>query len=105
MLVFEYALFDKQWTSKRPSETEFASFDPNGHEQVILHISKSSKTVVDAERTYVQDRDVNKSSRKILQHHLCTLALQDIIGRTVQWNKMSYKEIRDTIIANKTAAK
>lgn len=46
------------------------------------------------------DRVMNKVPKKIVQQHLCSLALDNIAGSSIIWTSMSYKEFRSNITMN-----
>jgi hypothetical protein len=108
-----------QWTSKTPSESAFASYAPEKYEQVSLCISLQSSTKNDTNdcndkntgiesqsqliRRYMQDRDINLQSKKVLQHHLSAMAIQDIISNNTsttiqgQWSDVPFDTIRNAL--------
>lgn len=85
-----------QFAMKTPSATDFASFDPEIFEQTTLKIPKSDSRSNLLKRTITkcQDRYLNQESRKLLKHHLASLALDEIAGAAYNWRKSSYSELK-----------
>jgi hypothetical protein len=116
---YKYTYIPKsKWSTTCPSDSEYASFAPMLHEKVSLCISSTSEsTSMDDQNNnnnnnnnnsnnkshllrYAQDRDIQKQSKKLIQHHLSALALKDIIASDIglQWNKLTFKEIRNSLV-------
>lgn len=89
--------FEHQWQTCSPSQSKYASFDPMNHELVRLTVEKGPNSKISAlfeNIVYEQDRDANAEARKILQHHLSSLALCDITGPELCWSQHTYAELK-----------
>ena len=88
-----------------PSTSEFASFDPTQYELVTLKVARGDlEGLVAADGLqYGQDRNVNSQSRRVLQQHLASSALADIVGPSIQWHEMTLNELRAALRNGKSA--
>jgi hypothetical protein len=84
-----------KWKTQMPSESYYASFDPNAHESVQLVVGKGK--VLESDLTYIQDRDVKSTSRQTVKHQLASRALQDIVGNSTRWSSLTFNEIKDIL--------
>lgn len=89
------------WTTTMPSESSYASFDPQAHEHVCLTIKKAKdremNVLKDDILVYSQDRNVNYMSRQALKQHLATFAICDIVGPKVRWSELTYQELKSAL--------
>ena len=86
------------WDSVTPSPTEFASFNPQRHECIRLHVKAGkmplSVSLGEAGRKYEQDREVFNQSKTLLKLHIASMALQDLLGPEKHWSKMAFAEMK-----------
>ena len=93
-----------QWEWIAPSQTPYASFNPEAYETVKLtikvsNISKDSDndTKEQEELVLEQDRNVNEVSRKILKQGLASLALQKLLQVKKSWTEMNMSEMKEQL--------
>ena len=87
------------WKTQKPSDTDYASFDPKGHESVELLVGRGKALQHDL--TYMQDRPVKYTSRQLMKQHLASTALRDIVG-SERWSSLSFKEIKGLLTSRST---
>lgn len=87
-----------QWNHTMPSNSDYASINPDDHESVQLVIQqgvKPTKSVLHEGLTYEQDRDVKLVSRQAVKQHLASFALCDLLGPQKRWSDMNITDIRN----------
>ena len=65
------------------------------------HASPNAPSSSPPTHVYELDRDVNKYSRKCIQHHLCSLAIHDMLGSYGVWTLMTYGELKAALSIQK----
>ncbi len=93
-----------QWEWIAPSQTPYASFNPEAYETVKLTIKMSNvskggdnDTKNQEELVLEQDRNVNEVSRKILKQGLASLALQKLLEVQKSWTEMNMNEMKEQL--------
>jgi hypothetical protein len=97
-----------EWKTDTPSMSKYASFDPESHESNTLIVRRLQGPAQQpqgqqqqqqqqrvADMIWEQDRCINVESRKIVQQHLASLALCDIISE--DWSKQSFRDLKQTM--------
>eukprot|EP00551_Chaetoceros_affinis_P013460 CAMPEP_0203685486 /NCGR_PEP_ID=MMETSP0090-20130426/48567_1 /ASSEMBLY_ACC=CAM_ASM_001088 /TAXON_ID=426623 /ORGANISM="Chaetoceros affinis, Strain CCMP159" /LENGTH=652 /DNA_ID=CAMNT_0050554679 /DNA_START=1111 /DNA_END=3069 /DNA_ORIENTATION=- len=91
------ALVKVKWSRKAPSDSTYASIDPELYEEVRLEIKGQHFGFI-----LYQDRNRNLFSRKIMKHHLASIALRKIFP-TNDWVNMSASDMKNCLLPNNPA--
>ncbi len=90
------ALSKVRWSRKVPSDSKYASIDPELYEEVKLELKGNDFGFI-----LLQDRNRNLFSRKIMKHHLASIALKKIFASSGQdWVTMSTSEMKSYLLSN-----
>jgi hypothetical protein len=83
-----------KWSRKAPSHSTYASIDPELYEEVKVEIKGHGFTLV-----FCQDRNRNLFSRKVMKHHLASMALSQIFSN-INWITMSTDEMKSHLVSS-----
>jgi hypothetical protein len=86
------ALTRIKWGRTAPSHSSYASIDPELYEEVRLEVKGQGFSLM-----FSQDRNRNVSSRKLLKHHIASIALRQIFS-DCDWVTMSTNELKSYLV-------
>ena len=95
-LIGEY-----NWTYTYPSKSTYASFLPDEYENVRLtvQLGENAESIpLPPNLVYEQDREHQVVSRKLLKHHLASMALRDITGPESRWCDLTFAQLKDHLV-------
>eukprot|EP00977_Amphora_coffeiformis_P000849 scaffold184_cov179-Amphora_coffeaeformis.AAC.8 len=95
-----------EWHTTYPSDSEYASSDPEAHEMISLHIHPASEVHAFFPDGFKigQDRETSRVSKKQIQHHLASITLESLLKKytSKRWQAYSFNDIKSMLTVRAT---